>query len=103
MSVAARTQGDGVCRKLTLFPDQAVVAVVGVVGISRNSTSTITDDSEVEFWMLVSISWLCAVDVGKVRTQELMTEAARVTGAVASCQSLKGVCEGIIDGRGETY
>ena len=35
---------------LTLFPDQAVIAVVRVVGIPRNRTSSIADDSEIELY-----------------------------------------------------
>lgn len=35
--------------QLTLFANQAVVTVVGIVGISSNCTATIADSSEVEF------------------------------------------------------
>jgi hypothetical protein len=33
---------------LTLFSDQTVIAVVGVVGVPRDSAPAVADDSEIE-------------------------------------------------------
>lgn len=40
----------------TLFPDEAVVPVVGVVGVSRDSAAAIPDDPKVELCAEVSAS-----------------------------------------------
>jgi hypothetical protein len=37
----------------TLFANERVIAVVGVVGISCNRASTVADDSEVKFFRAV--------------------------------------------------
>lgn len=41
-------------RRHTFFADQAVVPVVGVVGISRNRTSSVAYDSEIKFYQRIS-------------------------------------------------
>lgn len=38
----------------TLLPDEAVVPVVGVVGVSRHGAATVPDDPKVEFYDDVS-------------------------------------------------
>lgn len=42
----------------TLFPDQAVVSVVGVVGVSCDGTPTIAYYSEIEFCCAFKDHWL---------------------------------------------
>lgn len=53
MDVAGQEHGvgDGEGRGRTLFSNQAVVAVVGVVCVTCNGTAAVTDNTEVEFWM----------------------------------------------------
>ena len=47
-STLARATGDR-GEAYTLFADQRVVAVVGVVGIARHGTATIAENAEVKF------------------------------------------------------
>lgn len=43
----------------TLFPNQAVISVIGIVCITRNRTATIANDTEVEFWEEGHVSSAC--------------------------------------------
>jgi hypothetical protein len=59
---------------LTLFADEGVVAVVGVVRIACGCTTAISYNAEVELCRYISIN--SAKSILHLLTQEFMTEAA---------------------------
>lgn len=71
----------GVVPSLTLFADQGVIAVVGVVRISNSGAAAIGDGPEVEFCSTSQRQSIQRGDCGGEHTEELMAEPPRVTGA----------------------